>query len=236
MIYITGDMHGDRKKLLSAIEKIQWDNKERIHLLITGDFGFYMRESDSLFLQSIVTKNPNLVIGFIDGNHEQFHHINASDVVAWNGGMAHKLENNIYHLLRGECYNIENKRILTFGGAASLDKARRKALESLQNNILWYKEELPVNQDFKKASDILKRYSYSFDYIVTHTAPREIIQRIGYMPMIEEVELTGFLEWVMYTCIFKKWFFGHFHIDKQLHVNNRVFRAISEDLICLNNE
>ena len=66
------------------------------------------------------------------------------------------------------------------------------------------------------------------DYILTHTAPREIIHWMGKYPDAHDMELTGFLEWVMHEAEFKKWFFGHWHIDKEFH---EKFRALYFDVI-----
>ena len=37
--------------------------------------------------------------------------------------------------------------------------------------------------------------------------------------VIEESPLTGFLQWVEEKTEYKKWFFGHFHIDRELWKN-----------------
>jgi hypothetical protein len=42
------------------------------------------------------------------------------------------------------------------------------------------------------------------------------------------MELTGFLEWVMYEVKFKKWFFGHWHTDKLI---TEKFHAVFLDVI-----
>ena len=51
------------------------------------------------------------------------------------------------------------------------------------------------------------------DYVLSHAAPREIIRRMGHSPGDHDLELTGFLEWVMYQTEYKAWFFGHWHSD-----------------------
>lgn len=41
----------------------------------------------------------------------------------------------IYHLMRGQVYNICNKSIFTFGGASSIDRNLRV------DGVSWWKEE-----------------------------------------------------------------------------------------------
>jgi hypothetical protein len=44
------------------------------------------------------------------------------------------------------------------------------------------------------------------------------------------MELTGFLEWVMYFVKYKRWFFGHFHEDREI---GKKFRALMFDEIII---
>ena len=51
---------------------------------------------------------------------------------------------------------------------------------------------------------------------------------MGKNPDGHDMELTGFLEWVMHETAFQKWFFGHWHIDKELRGG---FRALYCDVV-----
>ena len=83
---------------------------------------------------------------------------------------------------------------------------------------------MPSQQEYKIATDNLHIHDWKVDYVITHCAPNSIQRRLkeGY----EENELTRFLENVKEKLNFKKWFFGHYHIDKQ----------IDEKYICLYKE
>ena len=50
----------------------------------------------------------------------------------WNGGKAHKIRDSVLHLMRGEIFDIDNKKIFAFGGARSHD---------IQDGILNLNEE-----------------------------------------------------------------------------------------------
>ena len=147
---------------------------------------------------------------FIDGNHENFPAIYDYPCEKWNGGKIHKIRKNIFHLMRGQLYEINGITFFTMGGAYSMDRYRR--LEGTS----WWQEELPSNQEYAEAIQNLKESQMRVDYILTHTAPREIIRRMGEKPDVHDIELTGFLEWVMYEVEFKKWFFGHWHVDRDI--------------------
>ena len=46
---------------------------------------------------------------------------------------------------------------------------------------------------------------------------------MGKIPDAHDAELTGFLEWVMCETKFKKWYFGHWHLE----------RGVMDDFQCL---
>ena len=42
-------------------------------------------------------------------------------IEAWHGGKVHKIRPSVIRLMRGQAYNVEGKKIFTFGGARSQD-------------------------------------------------------------------------------------------------------------------
>jgi hypothetical protein len=124
--------------------------------------------------------------------------------------------------MRGYVFTVEGKKIFAMGGAYSIDKYMRK------EGYSWWKEELPSAREYREAAKSLEACGKTVDYIVTHTAPREIIRRMGKCPDVHDLELTGFLEWVMYEVRFQKWFFGHWHFDCEV---GEAFRALWFDVV-----
>ena len=53
---------------------------------------------------------------FLDGTHENFELLKSYDVIEWNGGKARQIYKNLYHLMRGQIYEIEGLKIFTMGG------------------------------------------------------------------------------------------------------------------------
>ncbi|MBQ8572088.1 MAG: metallophosphoesterase, partial [Ruminococcus sp.] len=102
MIYITGDTHGDIKRLKTrAAKKLSKDDT----LIICGDFGFLWDESDDENKKLEFLNSQKYQILFVDGTHENFKRIESHPVVDLYSGKAHKISRNIYHLMRGEIYN-----------------------------------------------------------------------------------------------------------------------------------
>lgn len=204
MIYITGDTHGDFKRLNDF-----WLKAEDV-LIICGDFGcIYANDKTEEKCLNTLSEKP-FTIAFVDGNHENFPAIYSYPLEKWNGGMVHKIRKNIIHLMRGQVYSIDGNTFFVMGGAYSMDRYKRR------EGISWWSKELPSKEEYTEAIQTLNKSQMKVDFILSHTAPREIICRMGMLPDQHDLELTGFLEWIMHDVDFKKWFFGHWHLDKDV--------------------
>ena len=203
MINLTGDTHGEWERFseLSAQGEENWTDKD--YLIVLGDFG-YAKEENKERLDKL-EREKKYTICFCDGNHENFEYINFCPIEMWNGGEVHRIRKNIIHLKRGQVYKIDGKVFFVFGGGYSRDRWRR------EKNVSYWEEEMPCDEEYKVAIESLKKVNFKVDYIITHTAPREAIYRMGCIPDPHEQELNGFLDWVMYETEFKQWFFGHWH-------------------------
>lgn len=207
MIYITGDTHGDPVRFIeNNMGDKEWNDDDC--LIICGDFGyvFYGNGSEKDFLDYLETKP--YTICFCDGNHEGFPTIYSYPKEKWNGGYVHRIRKNVLHLMRGQVFEIDGRKVFTMGGAYSIDRYVRKL------NFSYWEEEIPNNEEFHEAIKNLRENNNEVDIVISHTAPREIIRRMGKCPDVHDMELTGFLEWVMYQVKFEHWYFGHWHLDQ----------------------
>lgn len=210
MIFITGDTHIpiDIGKLNTTHFPIQKNLSDKDYVIICGDFGGVWDGSneEKYWIKWLTEKNFTTL--FVDGNHENFDMLNAFPVVEFCGGFAHKINDKIYHLMRGEVFNIDGKKIFTFGGASSHDKIYRK------EGVSWWKEELPNDEEMKNAFKNLEANNWTVDYVITHCAPESIQCRI--MQWYETNALTNFLEYIKENLAYEKWAFGHYHVNKNL--------------------
>lgn len=207
-IYITGDTHG-RIQQIEKIEKYyrySWTKDD--YLIICGDFGFVLagNTQDDELLDDLSFR-PYTIL-FIDGNHENFPALFRYSEEVWHGGKIHRIRKNIYHLMRGQIFDIEGKSFFTFGGAYSIDRALRKKNES------WWPEEIPTEAEYREAVRNLRAHSMSVDYIITHTMPTHLVQK--YRPNVtlsQDAELSAFLDTIWRDVEFKHWYCGHWHDD-----------------------
>lgn len=227
MIYVTGDTHGYISRFMlkapDFIHDLTWTEDDV--LIICGDFGFIFHDdlNEELYLDFLEKKK--YTICFVDGNHERFPKIFEFPEVVWNGGRTHRIRRNIYHLMRGQVFEIQGKRIFTFGGAFSTDRAFK--------GDLWWDEEIPSIEEFDEGRKNLARYNYEIDYCISHTAPTFIVRQFGYDPTVND---DRWLVDYLYEDVYKKcgnnltcWFFGHFHED--LVMWGGMFRALLNDVV-----
>ncbi len=210
MIYITGDIHGDINRFSPDYLPGEDHFTENDFIIICGDFGFIFAddEEEKEWLDRLSEK-PYTIL-WCCGNHENFHALYKYPTEVRYGGKVHRIRKNIFHLMRGQIFTIEEKKFFSFGGAYSIDRYMRK------KNVSYWDEEIPNNEEYDEAVKNLNENGKSVDYIITHTAPKEIIRKMGYYPDHHDMELTGFLEWIMYECKFSHWYFGHWHEDKEI--------------------
>ncbi len=224
MIRLTGDTHGERGRfddMISAGE-LEWGADDV--LMIGGDFGYIFANSpmENMFLDELARKP--YTICFCDGNHENFPAIYAYPVEKWCGGLVHRIRKNVLHLMRGEVFDICGKRFFVMGGAYSRDKYMR------YENLSWWPQELPSEEEYRNAERNLRDCGYRVDYILSHTAPRKIIRAMGGYPDPNDHALTGFFDWVSDAVTYSGWFFGHWHRDLQVDSHHR---AMYTEVICL---
>lgn len=209
MIRITGDTHGEHSRFIdNNMGDESWTEGD--YLIICGDFGFIFRgnQAEQDFLDYLETKP--YTICFCDGNHENFPAIFSYPREKWNGGDVHRIRKNVYHLMRGQVFSIDGKRIFVMGGGYSIDRYMRRP------GVSYWHEELPCAEEYREAVKNLASNNNAVDLIITHSPPREIIRKMGDTPDPREAEFVGFLEWVMYEIDFGHWYFGHWHVDHEI--------------------
>lgn len=225
MIYVTGDIHAhiDIKKLSAQRFPQQKSLTKSDYLVVCGDFGLVWDNSKSdLYWRDWLTDKPFTTL-WVDGNHENFELLYRFPLADKFGGKVREITPSIYHLDRGQVLTIENKTFFVMGGAASHDKEYRK------EHISWWKEEMPTIEEMERGIKALDTHNWAVDYVISHCAPRSVQTMIA--SWYESDPLVSFFERIRRDLHFKKWFFGHYHIDKQL---DEQFVALYNNIIPIN--
>ena len=231
-IFITGDTHGsyDMTKLSRRHFQEGKTLTKNDYVIICGDFGCVwggeLEKSDKWW-QNWLDEQPWTL--WIDGNHENHDLLQTYPVEQWHGGRIHKINNSIYHLMRGEVFTINDKTIFTFGGGYSTDRAYRK------EGVSWWKGELPTHEEVNYALQSLEKYNNHVDIILTHDAPRDIKEYLGFYNLCdmsvygEEYEdIHSTLYFFKKNIVFQDWYLGHYHIDKDIGNMHILYNEIIE--------
>lgn len=199
MIYVTGDAHRNLNKFYAYKNLTNEDI-----LIVAGDFGFIWDGSiNEQYLLNRLNK-LDYKIYFVDGNHECFELLYGYPIVDLHDGKAHKINDNVYHLMRGEVYIIDGQKIFTMGGAISQDKNWRTP------GITWWPEEVPSRKEALKGLDNLEKHNWKVDYVITHDLPASVMTSY-------KADLPRYiLETYKNSLDFKIWYAGHYHVDELL--------------------
>ena len=207
MIYVTGDAHGQLAKFdHPAFRKLRAGDT----LLITGDFGFLWDGSKEEINTLKKLAKKNYTICFVDGTHENFDLLDRLKVKLWKGGKVHQLAPNVFHLMRGQVFKIEDQTIFTMGGGESPDIEIRFEMNT------WSDKEFPTKDELMEGVNNLQSHGENVDIILTHEPPAKIKDFL-LLKTHADASITAintYLEDVGKTCTFKHWYFGSLHLDK----------------------
>lgn len=208
MIYITGDIHGtiDIHKLNTKRFPQQKTMTKNDYLIICGDFGLVWNNSKTDLYWRKWLENKKFTTLFVDGNHENHPLLNEFPEETRFGGKVHKISDSVFHLMRGQVYNIDGYKFFTMGGAASHDMWCRT------EGVNWWRQELPDSSEYSQAIRNLNAVNWKVDFVITHCAPTKIHNLM--MNGDERNSLTVFLQHIYRKLKFREWFCGHYHCDR----------------------
>lgn len=224
MFYITGDTHNEYARFQKGCIPFINIMNSHDYLFICGDFGFVSKtDKNKIKVLDELEKLPFTIL-FVDGNHEHFYDLNSFETEEYCGGKIHRIRKNIIHLMRSQVFTIEGIKIFTMGGGYSLDEERR--IEGFD----YFKEEMPSDEEYKEAIENLNKHNNQVDYIITHTINEKTIWYIG-RPHIKELPFNSFLQYIEETVNYKHWYFGHFHLDKDINDKQSVLWFDIKDML-----
>lgn len=235
MIFITGDTHSDFTRFSTHAFPEQREMTKNDYVIICGDFGgvWDQEESQNEKYWFDWLENKPFTTLFVDGNHENFDRLYNYPVELWNGGNIHRIRPSIIHLMRGQVFVVEGKKIFTFGGASSHDidggilskedpefekkkkQLNREYISYRVNHISWWEHELPTEEEMEEGRRNLAACDDMVDFIITHccsSSTQAILSGGLYKPDV----ITNYLEEIKQKIQYKKWFFGHYHYNKNV--------------------
>lgn len=228
MIYITGDIHREFTRILF----FTYQNETTVDdiIIILGDAGinFYDKETDDV-LKKQLSQEP-ITFFCIHGNHEKRPQaISTYKEKHFKGGIVYYEEEypNLLFAKDGEIYNFNNKKVLVIGGAYSVDKEYRQKL-----GFGWWEDEQPSKEIKNRTLEKLKKNKNKVDIVLSHTCPYKYLPYEVFLPGIDQSTVDQsterFLDDIESTLNYKKWYCGHYHIDKEIDKIVFMFNKIEE--------
>lgn len=236
MIFVTGDTHGEWSRFSTISFPEQNEMTRDDFIIVCGDFGIWHDCAEERYLLDWLSEKKFTLL-FVDGNHENYDRLIGGEfpVMDFHDGKAHKIRENIYHLMRGYVFNLCGNKFFTFGGASSHDiddgilnpedykdkkalaedyNRRTNAGQMLRiNHISWWENELPSKEEMDRGLESLASVNNSVDYVITHCLPSSVVAHMYAGDDEPDTETKYFEELLQNGLTFNKWFAGHYHVD-----------------------
>lgn len=244
MIYITGDTHGNFVRFSNQRMKQQGLSlSEDDYIIVCGDFGMCWAKDKTFDYDCENFARKKYTVLWIQGNHENYDMISEYPVEEWHGGkVRHIVKDKVILLERGQVFDIEGKKFFTFGGASSHDiqggildrkdidfdeKQKNAHKGNLPYRIVhesWWAEELPNEEEMNEGRGNLEKNGYKVDYVLTHCCSTPLQKQLDRPPcrLFKPDILTNYLEEIENKLSYRHWFFGHYHMDKNIDEKHSV--------------
>ena len=214
MVYLTGDIHADPHGVRRYCLEHRLGREDIVVLL--GDVGanFHRDHRDDYVKAVLNSLQPTVFC--IHGNHEQRPECTPGyELQDWKGGKVwvQKEYPNVLFARDGDIFQLGAYRYLVIGGAYSVDKLRRVAL-----NLGWWPDEQPSEET--KAYVERQVREKEFDVILSHTCPYRYEPTEMFLPSIDQGGVDAgtehWLDRIEQQACYRAWFCGHWHTDKRI--------------------
>lgn len=226
MVFITGDTHGDFRRIVEYLE--QRKTKKEDLFIILGDVGLNYRETEMEKENKRRLAACNITFFCIHGNHEKRPaRIKTYEIQEFRGGRVYveKEYPNLLFAIDGEVYHFEGKETLVIGGAYSVDKFYR-----LKKGYAWWEDEQPSEEIKKYVEEQCERRKWKLDVVLSHTCPFSYLPREVFLgeidPSIVDDSTERFLDRIERRLDYQKWYCGHFHTNKEIEKLEFLFEEI----------
>ena len=222
-MFVRGDTHGSFGFLPEFCEE-EATTKEDV-LVILGDAGInYYGEKDRKeeAIKKYIASFP-ITLLCVRGNHEarpeDRKRMRVENRTACGGDFEgecyyEELYPNILYAKDGGVYRYKGDRILTIGGAYSVDKYYR-----LMMHLYWNMREQLDKSEMKEIQERISRDGGRFKYVFTHTCPWKWRPTDLFLSTVDQntvdESMEKWLDEISGMIKYDHWYFGHFHDDRK---------------------
>ena len=226
MIFITGDTHGDFRRLVRFCSAFHPSRKDVMIILGDAGFNYYGGWRDREAKQ-LVSALP-LTVFSIHGNHEMRPAaIPSYHTADWHGGRVYAEDEfpNLLFAADGEIYDLDGTQAVVIGGAYSVDKHYR-----LARGWGWWPDEQPSDEVRKKVEAALAAVDWKVDTVLSHTVPLRYEPTEVFLPFIDQSRVDKsteiWLDSIERRLAYRRWYAGHYHTEKEIDRLTLLFESI----------
>ncbi len=216
MIWITGDTHGSFAWLERFCREKQTTREDVMVILGDACINYFGPGRDDV-LKGMLSELPVTLLS-VHGNHEMRpEHLCTYELTPWHGGQVWRepLFPALLFARDGEVYDLEGVPTLAIGGAYSVDRLRRVAL-----GHGWWPDEQPDEVIRARTEAALEKRDWQIGAVLSHTCPERYMPAEAFLGGVEQSSVDRsterWLEGIENRLTYRRWFCGHFHIDKEL--------------------
>lgn len=230
---ITGDKHGHFASVYTYLATVKKEELSKTCVIVLGDAGinYFGWPKDDKLKTSL--NKLGCTFFCIHGNHEMRPaSLPSYEERMWNGGSVY-VEPDYPRLLfakDGEIYNINGKQTIVIGGAYSVDRDYRIALNP--HCPFWWRDEQPSESIKEKVEQALEAANWKADVVLTHTVPAKYEPKEAFLESIDQSRVDKsteeWLQKIESRLDYSKWYAGHYHIQKKIDKLEFMYENIHE--------
>lgn len=229
MIFVTGDTHGSFSHIASFCRERPELGADDVMILL-GDTGlnYYGDERDIKKKTRVANRIPMTLL-CVHGNHDMRPEgIPSYGEMPWNGGIVYcdSTHPRILFAKDGSRFLLDGRSTVAVGGAYSIDKAWR-----LQKGYRWFPDEQPSNEVRLRTETELGASGWQIDTMLTHTCPLKYEPVEAFFSNVDQhtvdKETERWLDGIENRLQYRRWFCGHFHIDKRIDRMHFLYKEIT---------
>ena len=229
MFYLTGDTHGDFKRVVRFCRSHALSSADTV--IVLGDAGINYFDNDRDLEPRRLLSKVSATILCIHGNHERRpQSLPIYREANWRGGMVYIEDEypNILFAKDGEVYDLDDCKAIAIGGAYSVDKHWR-----LARGWSWFADEQPNDEVRGYVEAQLDRLEWKIDIVLSHTCPQKyepievFLEGVDQSTVDKSTEI--WLDSVERRLDYKRWYCGHYHTSK--HIDRLQFMFEDFDVL-----
>lgn len=217
MVYYTGDIHGNIRKISSFVFNNNLTENDIIVILGDAGLNYYGNNKGDAKVKKKLNA-LNVPVLCVHGNHEMRpESLDSYCETEWHDAVVYweKEYQNIFFAKDGEIYNLDGRKNIVIGGAYSVDKFHRLAM-----GTHWFADEQPSEEIKKRVIEKLDSVDWKVDGVLSHTCPYKYRPTETFLPFINQDTVDNstehWLDEIEDKLQYSKWLCGHWHIDKKI--------------------